>query len=157
MKTTSFPKRNGYLALGGSGLAFSMIYLGASLQMPFGKMDMPGSALFPIFSGAMLTLASLATVWEGWQMDTAERVEFPTGANLKRLLLLLGSMFGYLLALPWLGQVTSSMLFCALLLRLLSELGWLRIAAYSLLISIVLYVVFVSLLKVNMPAGVLVF
>jgi len=66
-------------------------------------------------------------------------------------------MFGYILALPWLWQLICSILFCALMMRLLSHLSWQRIVVYSLVLSIVLYVVFVSLLKVPMPRGMLTF
>jgi len=155
MSEGTLSKRSGYLGLGCAGLLFSMWYLAVALQMPFGSMSMPGPALFPIFCGAMLALASLAAIWEGWRMSAGERAAYPTGANLKRLLLLLGAMLVYLVALPWLGQLVSSVIFCALMLRLVSSLGWMRIAAYSLAICIVLYVVFISYLKVSMPSRVL--
>ena len=69
-------------------------------------------------------------------MDRDEQVDLPAGADLRRLLSLIGLLLGYFLALPWLGQIISSMLFCALLMRVLSDLGWTRIVAYSLVISI---------------------
>lgn len=155
MQTTSVSKRVSYLAIGGVGLALSAVYLGASSQMPFGTMERPGSALFPIFSGFMLALASLATIWEGWRTDASTRVNLPAGANLKRMAQLIGVIVGYLLVLPWLGQFVSSVLFSALLLRLLSDISRLRILVYSVTIAFALHVVFVTLLKVRMPSGVL--
>ena len=157
MKKPSFQKRNGYLVMGGIGLFFAAGYLGMSFQLPFGKIDRPGAGLFPVIVGVMLMLASLTTMWEGWQLDKAEQVDLPAGAARKRLLSLISLLFGYFLALPWLGQIISSTLFCALLLRVLSHLRWPRIVAYSLAMSIALYVVFVSLLKVPMPRGMLAF
>ncbi|MFH0882820.1 MAG: tripartite tricarboxylate transporter TctB family protein, partial [bacterium] len=62
---------------------------------------------------------------------------------------------GYILLLPWLGQLICSILFCILLLRVLSTLSWLRIVLYSLAISLTLYVAFIVLLKVPMPRGAL--
>ena len=62
-------------------------------------------------------------------------------------------MCGYFLTLPWLGQIISSTLFCLLLMRILSNLSWFRIAVNSLVMSLALYVVFVSILKVPMPRG----
>ncbi len=38
-------KRNAYLVMGGTGLFFSVGYLGRSFQLPFGKLDQPGAGL----------------------------------------------------------------------------------------------------------------
>lgn len=155
MNTNSIRKRNGYLAVGGIGLVLSVGYLGMAFQLPFGKPDQPGAGLFPVVVGVMLMLASLAAMWEGWQMDKAEQIELPVGADLKRLLSLIGLLFGYFLALPWLGHFISSVLFCIFLIRVLSDLGWLRIVIYALLMSVGIYMIFVYLMKVPMPRGVL--
>ncbi len=155
MKTTSLQKRNAYLVMGGIGLFFAAGYLAMSFQLPFGQMDKPGAGVFPVIVGIILMLASLTTMWEGLQLDKAEQVDLPAGADRKRLLSLIGLLFGYFLALPWMGQIISSTLFCILLIRVLSDLSWLRIVEYSLAMSIALYVVFVFLLKVPMPRGML--
>jgi putative tricarboxylic transport membrane protein len=156
-KTTFVQKRKAYLVMGGIGLVLAAGYLGLSLRLPFGQMDQPGAGVFPVAVGVILILASLATLWEGWQLDKAVRLDLPVGADRKRLLSLIGMLVGYFLALPWLGQMISSALFCMLLMRLLSDLSWLRIAAYSLAMSLMLYFVFVSLFEVPMPVGELVY
>jgi putative tricarboxylic transport membrane protein len=157
MKAAAMQKRKGYLGMGGGGLLAAAVYLGLAFQMPFGEMDQPGAAVFPVAVGVILMLASLTTLWEGWRLDRGEQVVLPVGTNLRRLLSLVGLLLGYILALPWLGQIIGSALFCMLLMRVISDLGWPRIAVYSLAISVVLYAVFVMLLKVPMPRGILVF
>jgi len=157
MRTTAFQKRTGYLVMGGCGLFAAAVYLGFSFRLPFGQMDQPGAAIFPVVVAVILMFASLATMWEGWRLGRDERVDVPAGADLRRLLSLIGLLLGYVLTLPWLGQIISSMLFCALLIRTLTDLGWTRIVAYSLVISISLYALFVMLLKVPMPHGMWVF
>jgi putative tricarboxylic transport membrane protein len=157
MKRTYFQKRNGYLVMGGVGLFFAVGYMGMSFQFPFGQLDQPGAGVFPVVAGALLMLASLATMWEGWKLDKAEQVDLPSGADSKRLLSVIGLLFGYFLALPWLGRIISGTLFCILLMRVLCDLSWPRVVAYSLVMSIMLYVVFASLLKVPMPRGMLPF
>jgi len=151
MKTASLQKRNAYFVIGGGGLLLAAGYLGMSFQLPFGQLDQPGAAVFPIVVGVTLIVASLTTLWEGWQMDRAVQVELPAGADRKRLFGLLGLLLGYFLVLPWVGQFIGSTLFCILLMRVLSDLGWARIVAYSLLLAIALHVAFVILLKVPMP------
>ena len=154
MKTAAVQKRKGYLVIGGCGLAAAAVYLGLAFRLPFGEMDQPGAAIFPVVVGLILMFASLTTLWEGWRIDRNEQVDLPAGADLRRLLSLIGLLLGYFLALSVLGQIISSMLFCALLMRSLSDLGWTRIAAYSLVISISLYALFVVILKVPMPRGI---
>ncbi len=153
MKTTSFQKRKAYLATGGIGLFFAAGYLGMSVQLPFGKLDQPGAGVFPVMVAVLLMLASLTTMWEGWQLNKDEQVDFPAGTGRKRLLALIGLVCGYFLTLPWLGQIISSTLFCLLLMRILSNLNWPRLGVNSLAISLALYVVFVLILKVPMPRG----
>jgi len=157
MKTSSLRKRNAYLVIGGFGLFFTAGYLGMSFQLPFGQIHQPGAAVFPIIVGVTLMLASLITMWEGWQMDKAERVDLPAGKDRKRLVSLIVLLVGYFIAMPYLGQFISSTLFCIFLMRVMSELSWQRIVAYSMLMSIVIYFVFMFLLKVPMPCGILFF
>lgn len=147
--------RTAHLAFGGLGLLLAVGYLGLSLKLPFGALDQPGAAVFPIVVGGVLILASLVTLWQGWHFDKSVLVELPVGADRKRVLSLIGLLVGYFAALPWLGQIISSTLFLVLLIRVLSELSWPRIVLCSLAMSLVLYAVFVLLLKVPMPHGTL--
>ncbi len=154
MSVSYVPKRVGYLAIGGIGLAFSVAYLGLSSRLPFGQLDQPGAGVFPVAVGVIMLLASIATVLEGWRAERGEQVDFPAGDDRRRLLALVGLLLGYFVLLPWAGQLVGSTIFCALLMRLLSQLAWPRVVAYSALISVAVYVVFVHLLMVPMPHGV---
>jgi putative tricarboxylic transport membrane protein len=155
MNPSSLQKSKGYLFVGGVCLVFSIGYLGMSIPFPRGELDQPGAGVFPLIVGAGLTLASLATMWEGWHMEKATQVGLPNSADRNRLFSLMGLLFGYILLLPWLGMTIVTIVFCVLLLRVLSDLSWLRTLAYSLVISTAFYAVFVSLLKVPMPRGIL--
>jgi putative tricarboxylic transport membrane protein len=155
METISVRKRRGYLVTGGVGACLALGYLWMSFGLPFGQIDQPGAAVFPVIVGITLLLSSAAAIWEGFKIDARETVVFPAGANRIRLLALVGLLLGYFLLLPWLGHVLSSILFCMLLMRTLSTLGWPRIVAYSLAITASLYVVFVMLLKLPLPRGLL--
>lgn len=155
MSTTRIQKRKAYLVVGGLGLAFSVAYLALSSQLPFGQRDQPGAAVFPMMVGVVLVLASLATLNEARQMPRAEHVELPAGPDRMRVLGLIAALLGYFLLLPWLGQIATSMLFFVALMRLLSQYSWPRLVAYSVVMSLAVYGVFVLVLKVPMPAGVL--
>jgi putative tricarboxylic transport membrane protein len=157
MKTIAVQKRAAYFILGGSGSLVAIGYLAASCRLPLGTLDKPGAAVFPILVGIVLLIASLATMWEGWQMEKALWVDLPAGSDCNRLLGLIALLTGYFFILPWIGQIISSTLFLVLLIRLLWQIGWLRTLAYSVPMSLAVYFVFVFLLKVPMPRGIFAF
>jgi putative tricarboxylic transport membrane protein len=157
MTSNKCTKRRGYLVIGGAGLLLAIGYLGMSLQLPFGRLDQPGAAVFPVIVAVLVAASSLMTMYEGWRMSADETVDLPAGAGRTRLLGLLGLMLGYFLALPWLGQIVSSTMFSASMIRLLSDLAWPRAIAYAVTMALSLYAFFVLVLKVPMPRGILSF
>lgn len=155
MNVSRIQKRKGYLAVGGAGLLLSAGCLGASARLPFGELARPGAGVFPLLVGVLLVIGSLSTLWEGLRTAPVEQVELPAGRDRLRLLVLLAALFVYIIALPWLGQLVASALFLILLMRVLSDVAWPRVIVYSLIISATLYAVFVRLLNVPMPRGIL--
>lgn len=153
MKAT-YQKRNAYLVFGVVGFAFAVGYLALALRLPFGQLDRPGAGVFPVFVGIVMIVASLATVWEGWRMGEAANISSPVGADRKRLLLLIALLFGYFVALPWLGQIVTGAIFSIALMRMLSELSWVRIVVYAVVLSVAIDLVFARLLAVPLPHGV---
>lgn len=156
MKTASIQKSNACLVLGGIGLFLAVGYLWMSFQLPFGEMDQPGAAVFPVIVGIVWALASLITMWEGWKTNKAEQIEMPAGSDRKRLLSTIGLLAGYFLLLPILGQIITSTLFCTLLFRVLSNISWSRVVVYSLAMSVVVNIVFIFMFKIPMPRGLLI-
>ena len=155
MKTTTVQKSRACLLLGGSGLVLAVGYLWMAFKLPFGTLDQPGAALFPVVVGIVWAAASLITLREGWKMNRAEQIEMPAGPDRKRLLGTIGLLLGYFLLLPVLGQIVTSTLFCTLLFRVLSKISWTRVIVYSLLMSAALNVVFIFTFKIPMPRGLL--
>ncbi len=155
MEPLEYSKGTAYLIVGGTGLLVSIGYLIMALQLPFGRLDQPGAGVFPVFVGAVLALASLVTIQEGWSSSRRAVIEFPAGADRLRVISLVALLFGFFFALPWLGQLISSILFCALLIRILAKLSWARILTYAVVLAVLVDVVFEILLKVPLPRGVL--
>jgi putative tricarboxylic transport membrane protein len=156
MEAAKYSKGNAYLLVGAMGLAAAVGYLTMALRLPFGQLDQPGAAVFPIFVATVLAIASLATIQEGWSTNAREKVEFPVGGDRRRVVYLVLLLLGFFFALPWLGQLISSTLFCVLLMRVLSAgVSWVRILAYSVVLAVAIDLVFERLLKVPLPHGVL--
>ena len=155
MTTATVSKRSGYIGIGAAGVLIAAGYLALALDLPFGHLDQPGAGIFPVLAGTVLVAASLMAIWEGLKLAPDVRVEIPAGADRKRLLILVALLLAFLVALPILGQLISSTIFCILLMRGLSSLSWPRIVVYSFVMCGALYAVFVVLLKVPLPRGLL--
>lgn len=141
------------MTVGALGLVLSAGYLALGAKMPFGQMDQPGAAVFPMVVGVILLFSSAAALLEGWRMDPALTVEWPAGADGRRVLRAAALLLGYFLLLPWIGQLLASFLFFVLAVRLLSDYSWTRVVVSSALLAGALYLVFVRLLQVPLPAG----
>jgi hypothetical protein len=100
----------------------------------------------------------VSALWEGLKTrKTEESVELPAGSDLRRLLVLLGGILGYLVLLPILGQLISSTIFCFVLIRVLSSLSIWRVALYALVMAGSAYLLFVRFLMLPMPVGIFAF
>ena len=150
-------RSSGYMGAGIVGILLSAGYLRMTLDLPMGEMDQPGAGVFPLLVGAVLLVASISALWEGWHTrSSSEALDLPQGVDRARLLKLIVLMLVYFLAMPWAGYTLSSIVFCILLIRLLSELTWQRCTTYAFIMTSVVYLIFISILKVPMPAGILI-
>ena len=153
MQSIHWSRSKGYIVVGAIGICLSVLYLAVSFQMPMGRLRQPGAGVFPVISGFLLLLGSVSALWEGLKTRKSESVELPAGSDLRRLLVLVGGILGYLVLLPILGQLISSTIFCFVLIRALSSLsiGW--VALYALLMAGAAYLLFVRFLMLPMPVG----
>jgi hypothetical protein len=153
--TAPHNKRLGYFVTGAVGLVLSAIYLFLSRDYSFGEMDQPGARVWPTVVGLMMVVSSGFVLWEGWRMSPTETFEMPSGPGAKRVVLMIVLMVAYFASMEFLGQLIASALFCVFFMRLVSPLTWPKLVAASLGISLGLYVIFVVVLKIPMPKGVL--
>ena len=80
----------------------------------------------------------------------------PTGADLRRLLLLLAAFAIYFLAMPIIGNMVASALFLTASMWLLSDdpqRSIVRLSIYAIAIAVGFEWFFVRLLQVQMPGG----
>lgn len=151
MTVGTISKKKSYIWTGLFGLLMSAGYLHLSLDLPMGALDEPGAGLFPILVSAIMAFASAAAMWEGYKAPISEAIEIPTGSEGLRLVKLVLLLSAYFVAIPWLGYSVSSLIFCILLIRLLSDTNWVRSILYSIIMTAAVYIVFIYLLKVPMP------
>lgn len=148
-------KRKGRIVAGVTGLAVAIGYVAMSARLPSGTLAEPGGGAFPLAVGSAFAVVSFLTVVEAARGDTVSgSVALPRGVDHRRLLLLVASVLGYAVLLPFLGQLLASFCFVAASLRILSQLSMPRAAIYGAIVAGLCYGLFIVLLRVPMPTGV---
>jgi hypothetical protein len=95
-------------------------------------------------------------MWESLKTDSHRgNLDLPRGKDAKRVLFLIVALALFVVTLPFLGQLIGGALFSVALLRFLSSLSWGRVLIYATVISAATYLIFVTLLGVLMPQGML--
>lgn len=149
-------KGGGRLAVGLLGILLSAGYaLEAYNTLPLGSIREPGAALFPLMVAALMAGAGLAIVVEQTKLRTAERapLDLPRGADLRRLLSIAVTIFGYVWMVSYLGFLPASVAMSLILVRLLKSRSWLETIVTGLAIAFSTYVLFVMILNVPLPKG----
>lgn len=149
-------QRKGRAVVGAVVLVFVAGYLAYASTLSMGTGEQPGPAVFPIAVGVFLALASAATIVEAWRGSGEDGpVDLPRGRPLIQIGLLLVALVGYVVLLPELGHLITTVLFSVGLLRALSERSWAWVVLCGLAMGIGTHVIFVTLLGVPMPDGIL--
>lgn len=125
-----------------------------------GRWHKPGAAIFPIAVALLLAISAISVLLErhgGTDDPMPATFSLPSGADLRRLLLVLAAFAIYFVAMPLLGNMIASALFLVASMWLLSDepkRSLLQLAIYAVAIAVSFELFFVRLLKVQMPAGV---
>jgi hypothetical protein len=156
---------SGLLAVSFSGVALGALYLVATRELEVGTMAMPGPGFFPVAVGTLFVgTAVLAGVEAVAQLRrgadaarepvTDEAAGEPVGSPRS------GGIFAALVAafvllLPLLGQYVASVVFAVAAIRLLGHRSWGRTLLVGVIIGLIISALFVEILGVPMPTGVL--
>lgn len=142
-------------------LLLAAIYAVDAWQMlSMGRWHKPGAAIFPVAVGLLLAISAISVLLErhgGADDPMPATFSLPAGADLRRLLKVMGAFALYFLAMPLLGNMIASALFLLATMWLLSDdpgKSLVRLSLYAMAMALIFEVFFVRLLKVQMPAGV---
>ena len=80
---------------------------------------------------------------------------FPERDSFRKLLFALVALFAFGIALEYVGYLLSTFLFMFFIARLMEPKGWRTTALLALLTAVLSYVLFVVLLEVQLPKGLL--
>jgi len=133
-------------------LAIAIFFCIESLPLGMGNLHNPGAGFIPFFSGALLVCLAIAI----FVRDLLEKgTRFGLGKDWKRGAWVLGCLFFYLFSLDKLGFIITTFVFMVLLLLSFQPRRWIGIFMVSVLTVFFSYVIFVHLLGVTLPKGIL--
>ena len=151
----SDPKRLGRLILGIVSLLLSIGYFVMALRMPQGELSSPGPGMFPMGVGVAAIVVSVIVVFESLLgRSESGSISWPRGHELKQCGIFLGTLVGFVLLLPLLGQYISATLYVALFLKFAGRLSWIRAIIFGLVIGAGLTFIFSELLDIALPRGI---
>ena len=141
-------------------LLLAAVYVVDAWQsLSLGRWHKPGAEIFPVAVGVLLALSAISVLLErhgGADDPMPTTFSLPSGADLRRLLLVLGAFAVYFLAMPVIGNMAASALFLLASMWLLSDdpgRSLVRLATYAVVIALCFELFFVRLLKVQLPGG----
>jgi hypothetical protein len=139
-------------------MAVGALFLMGSLGLGLGSLGEPGPGFFPFVMAVFLVLFSLkhfvsSLVKRGPSGSApAERV-WPESDGIKRILLTIMFLLGFIFALNYLGFVLNTLLFMFASLRFIEPQKWPRVFLIGSLTTVVSYSIFQFWLRSNLPVG----
>lgn len=149
------PKRLGQLIFGGIFLLAFVGYYLMARDMPAGTLESPGPGMFPTWVGlGGIVISAIVIVEALLNKGESGEIGFPRGYDLKVALIFMATLVGYILVLPYLGMLASSILYAITFLRFGSTTSWPRSIVVGGLIGAVLTIFFSTVLGLPLPRGV---
>lgn len=143
--------------------AFGCLFLVEALRQGLWLKGVPGPGFLPFFCGCALILLSLIVMIpaflkkEGGEKGAEEKDSSEDSVGLKRTLLAIVALVGFAFAIEPLGYLISTFLFMTVAGRLLEAKAWWKTLLLAFLTSALTYVLFVILLGVSLPQGLITF
>jgi cell division protein FtsW (lipid II flippase) len=141
----------------GSLVLLALMYILGAQSYPMGTGEAVGPGLYPLVVGLFMLAIALAGVWEVVKDPTqgGANVEWPRGVGLWRMLAVFLVTLAWVFLLPYVGDAAVTFLTAAVVLWVQGAKRWLVIGITALGMAVISHVLFVDLLGVPMPQGLL--
>jgi putative tricarboxylic transport membrane protein len=133
--------------------AFALIVLGGSIQVGVGwGAEGPKAGFFPFYV-ALLTLASSIINLGGALSGPRSNRLFAEWGHLGQVISILVPTAFYVALIPWIGIYVASAMLIAVFMKWLGDYGWGMVAAVSIGVPLVTFVIFERWFLVPLPKG----
>jgi putative tricarboxylic transport membrane protein len=139
-----------WMALGG-------LFVVGALQLGLTRRGVPGPGFLPFLTGLALIFVSLFVLIPalGRRKNAESSDFFPERDSFRKLLFVLVALFTFGIAMKYLGYLLTAFLFMFFVALVMKPKGWRTTALLALVTAVVSYALFVVLLEVNLPKGLL--
>jgi len=136
-------------------MAVGGLYVVGALGHGLIRKGVPGPGFLPFFSGLALILMSLFVLVPalGRQEGEAAPGLFAEPGSLRKLLLALGALFTFGIALEYAGYLLTTFFFMLFVSRIMEAKRWWPTVLMALVTAVLSYLLFVVLLEVQLPSG----
>jgi len=137
------------------GLSIAVVF--SSYRLQVGTLRNPGPGLMPFLLGILLFLCSIPVLVRALliiKRDTQQEEErIWSGVDFKKLILVLFSLVCYALILERIGFAIATFLLLVVLFKVIGSRRWPFALMTSVIVVLLSYLLFVVLLKIEMPSG----
>ena len=128
-----------------------------SLNLKLGSFVSPGPGLMPFFLGVGLIICSLLVLGKSLLLILRKRKgpqqSIWADVNLKKVITVVACLLGYSLILERAGFALATFLILTILFKTVGSQKWTSVLIASIFTVAISYVVFIVILKVEMPPG----
>ncbi len=139
-------------------MGFGVLFVVGSLQQGLLRKGIPGPGFLPFILGIVLmglSLMILIPALSKKEESIEGRHFFPEKDSPKKLLFTLICSFGYVISLGYAGYLLATFLFMLFISRGMESHSWKTLFILAISTSILSYLLFVILLEVQLPPGIL--
>ncbi|MFB5265573.1 tripartite tricarboxylate transporter TctB family protein [Paenibacillus enshidis] len=111
-----------------------------------------GDHVFPFLLGAGLVLSGIALTVKGSAAQAIVK-PFPAGRTAVMLSAVTALLFAYLFLMTWIGYTAATLVCSLLLFRWIGAMRWWRAVLSAVLLTSVLYFIFITWLMTPLPVG----
>jgi putative tricarboxylic transport membrane protein len=138
-------------------LVLGLAVLWGSVRLKLGSLVNPGPGLMPFILGAGLTICSLFILIQTpllkLRKKKGPRQSIWTDVDFKKIILVVGCLLGYTFMLEKVGFALTTFLILTILFKAVGSQKWPRVLIASISTVVISYLVFIVILKVELPAG----
>jgi len=137
-------------------LSVGILFAVYSQSVDIGTMEEPGPGFLPLWAGVLLGIMSAALIVKSFfQKYGAGEAFFPEHDSWKRVIMVVGSLVAYNFLLVPLGFVLTTLCFVAFLVKCIFPQTWLRTVVTAVFSTAGAQIIFVNLLELQFPKGLL--